>query len=41
MIEPLLGFREWHLARGNLLENLGTWTPDAVGIRELLEQTTA
>jgi hypothetical protein len=41
MVEPLLGFRERHLARSNFLENIGPWAADTLGVREILEQTTA
>jgi hypothetical protein len=40
VVEPLRRVREWDLVIGDFLENLGTWAPDALGIRELLEQTT-
>ena len=41
MVEPLFCFREGHLARGDFLENFGARAPDAIRVRELLEQTTA
>src|SRR5208337_5585711 len=41
MIEPLLGFGEWHLMRSDSLQNSRARAPGAIRIRELLEQTTA
>jgi hypothetical protein len=41
VIEPLLRFGEWHLMRGDSLENLRARASGTVWIRELLEQTTA
>src|SRR5260370_24622146 len=41
VVEPRLRFQKRHLTRGDFLENLGAWTPDTFGIRELLAQTTA
>jgi hypothetical protein len=37
MIEPLLGFGEWHLMRSDSLQNSRARAPGAVRIRELLE----
>jgi len=41
MVEPLIRFRERHLVRGNFLEDIGPWAADTLGVREILEQTTA
>jgi len=41
MVEPLLRFRERHVVRGNVLENVGSWAAYTLGVREILEQTTA
>ena len=41
MVEPPLGFRERHVVRGNFLENVGSWAAYTLGVREILEQTTA
>jgi len=41
MVEPLLRFRERHVVRGNFLENVGSWAAYTLGVREILEQTTA
>jgi hypothetical protein len=41
MVEPLIRFGERHLVRSNSLENIGPWAADTLGVREILEQTTA
>src|SRR5690348_9615741 len=41
MVEPFLRFGEGHLVRCNLSENIGPWAADTLGVREILEQTTA
>jgi hypothetical protein len=41
MVEPFLRFGEGHLVRCNFFENIGPWAADTLGIREILEQTTA
>jgi hypothetical protein len=41
MVEPLIDFRERHLVRSNFLENIRPWATDTLGVREILEQTTA
>jgi len=41
MIEPPVRFIERHCSRRNSLQNVHAWTPAALGIWKLLEQTTA
>jgi len=41
MVEPFRRFGEGNLVRCNFLENIGPWAADTLGVREILEQTTA
>jgi hypothetical protein len=41
VIEPPVRFIERHRSRRNSLQNVHAWTPATLGIRKLLEQTTA
>jgi hypothetical protein len=41
MVEPLIRFGEGHLVRSNFFESVGSWAADTLGVREILEQTTA
>jgi hypothetical protein len=41
MIEPLFSLVEWHRSRRDSLQNVRTGTPAALGIRKILEETTA
>src|ERR1700722_10098182 len=41
MIEPPVRLIERHRPRRNSLQNVHAWTPPTLGIRKLLEQTTA
>jgi hypothetical protein len=41
MVEPFLRFGEGHLVRCNFFEKIGSWAADTLGVREILEQTTA
>src|ERR1700692_3450811 len=41
MIEPLFSLLEWHRSRRDSLQNVRAGPPAALGIRKILEETTA